>query len=394
MDSIYQKADDFVFKLFKEQLPSTFLYHNYNHTLRVVKSTKEIIEASEIAPKTQELLLLAAWFHDTGYVKNIKNHEEACTSFVSAFMQQHGYTKNDITQVKQCIFATKLTHEPKNLMESIIKDADTSHFSKPYFLELTEFLREELSLHKLCEFTTPEWLEENIKMFTQQHRYYTDYAAKNWKEGKDKNLLILLEKKKKEEDKLAKEKTKAALKAKYKNTTPERSIQTLYRTTLRNHIKLSDIADTKANILLSINAIIISFALGNIVPKLDAPSNRHLMIPTFILICFSVASIVLSIMSTKPNITNGEFTQEQLKNNKINILFFGNFYKMPFEQYANAMDQLIKNKDDIYNALTKDLYLLGIVLNRKYKLLRWTYTIFMTGILISVFSYILAFWLM
>lgn len=394
MDSIYQKADDFVFKLFKEQLPSTFLYHNYNHTLRVVKSTKEIIEASEIAPKTQELLLLAAWFHDTGYVKNIKNHEEACTSFVSAFMQQHGYTENDITQVKQCIFATKLTHEPKNLMESIIKDADTSHFSKPYFLELTEFLREELSLHKLCEFTTPEWLEENIKMFTQQHRYYTDYAAKNWKEGKDKNLLILLEKKKKEEDKLAKEKTKAALKAKYKNTTPERSIQTLYRTTLRNHIKLSDIADTKANILLSINAIIISFALGNIVPKLDAPSNRHLMIPTFILICFSVASIVLSIMSTKPNITNGEFTQEQLKNNKINILFFGNFYKMPFEQYANAMDQLIKNKDDIYNALTKDLYLLGIVLNRKYKLLRWTYTIFMTGILISVFSYILAFWLM
>ncbi|MGO3707282.1 MAG: Pycsar system effector family protein [Mesonia hippocampi] len=394
MDSIYQKADDFVFKLFKEQLPSTFLYHNYNHTLRVVKSTKEIIEASEIAPKTQELLLLAAWFHDTGYVKNIKNHEEACTSFVSAFMQQHGYAENDITQVKQCIFATKLTHEPKNLMESIIKDADTSHFSKPYFLELTEFLREELSLHKLCEFTTPEWLEENIKMFTQQHRYYTDYAAKNWKEGKDKNLLILLEKKKKEEDKLAKEKTKAALKAKYKNTTPERSIQTLYRTTLRNHIKLSDIADTKANILLSINAIIISFALGNIVPKLDAPSNRHLMIPTFILICFSVASIVLSIMSTKPNITNGEFTQEQLKNNKINILFFGNFYKMPFEQYANAMDQLIKNKDDIYNALTKDLYLLGIVLNRKYKLLRWTYTIFMTGILISVFSYILAFWLM
>ena len=47
-DNILEKADHFVLKLFTEQLPNTFIYHNYNHTQRVVKSTKELIEKSQI----------------------------------------------------------------------------------------------------------------------------------------------------------------------------------------------------------------------------------------------------------------------------------------------------------------------------------------------------------
>jgi len=231
-------------------------------------------------------------------------------------------------------------------------------------------------------------------MFTEEHKFYSDYAVEHWKPKKDENLLSLLESQKKLKKKYEKEEAKAKLKARYKNDNPERSIQTLYRTTLRNHIKLSDIADTKANILLSVNAIIISLALANIIPKLDAASNRHLMIPTLIMVCFCVASIVLSIMSTKPNVTTGEFTKEQVKNREINVLFFGNFHQMKFDQYNWAINEILKDKDYVYEALTKDLYYLGIVLNRKYKILRWTYTIFMTGIIISVISFVIAFWLM
>ena len=128
--------------------------------------------------------------------------------------------------------------------------------------------------------------------------------------------------------------------------------------------------------------------------ELDAASNRHLMFPTLIMVCFSVASIVLSIMSTRPNVTSGEFTKEQVKKREVNVLFFGNFHKMPFDQYNWALNEIMKDKDYVYEALTKDLYYLGIVLNRKYQILRWTYTIFMTGIIISVISYVMAFWLM
>src|SRR5690606_37838370 len=164
---------------------------------------------------------------------------------------------------------------------------------------------------------------------------------------------------------------------------PERSIQTLFRVTLRNHIKLSDIADTKANILLSVNAIIISLALANLIPKLDAASNRHLLVPTMILIVFSVASIILSIMSTRPNVTSGEFTKEQVKNREVNLLFFGNFHKMPFDQFKWGIKEMIRDKDYVYESMMLDLHLLGIVLQRKYMLLRLTYTVFMIGIIFS-----------
>jgi len=70
-------ADQFVLELFKEKLPNSYLYHNYNHTARVVKSTKEIVENSQINVKQKEALILAAWMHDTGYVENRDQHEDA-----------------------------------------------------------------------------------------------------------------------------------------------------------------------------------------------------------------------------------------------------------------------------------------------------------------------------
>ncbi len=386
-------ADQFVLELFKEKLPNSYLYHNYNHTARVVKSTKEIVENSQINVKQKEALILAAWMHDTGYVENRDQHEDASIEIAKKYMADQNIDSEIQTMVIELIASTKMGVEPKNELERILKDADASHFAKDYYAQTSEFLRQELILTNTQKFTPDEWREENIQMFTNKHRFYTDYAARNWKNQKDENLIELLKKVKKKRKKYKKEEIKAKLKAKYKDESPDRGVQTLYRTTLRNHIKLSDIADTKANILLSVNAIIISLALSNMIPKLDAPSNRHLLIPTLILVVFSVASIIMSILSTRPNVTTGEFTREQVKKKQVNILFFGNFHKMKYEQYQWAINEIIYDKDYIYEALTKDLYLLGVVLNKKYMLLRKTYTVFMVGIIVSVISFIMAFWL-
>lgn len=250
-----------------------------------------------------------------------------------------------------------------------------------------------MKLLKIRNYSTQEWIQENIKLFTQLHRFYTPYAIKNWQKKKDENLLELLNQDKDFRSKLKKEEEKAKVKAKYKNDSPERGIQTLYRVTMRNHLKLSDIADTKANILLSVNAIIISLAIANLIPDLDTPGNKQIMIPTLILVLFSVASIVGSILSTRPNVTTGEFTKEQVKNKEVNVLFFGNFHQMPYDQFEWAMQEIIKDQSYVYDSLTKDLYYLGIVLNKKYRLLRITYTIFMIGIISSVLSFILMFYL-
>jgi uncharacterized membrane protein len=161
--------------------------------------------------------------------------------------------------------------------------------------------------------------------------------------------------------------------------------------TIKNHIALSDIADTKANILLSVNAIIISLALSNLIPKLDNPSNDYLIYPTIIFVLFAIVSMILAVLATRPNVTSGEFTKEDVDNKNVNLLFFGNFHKMNLAEYEWAIQEMLKDKDYIYNSLTKDLYFLGIVLQRKYNLLRWTYTIFMIGMILSVIAFAISF---
>ena len=141
------------------------------------------------------------------------------------------------------------------------------------------------------------------------------------------------------------------------------------------------------------NAIIISISLSTLLPKLDNPSNNYLIIPSIIFILFIVASMILSILATRPNVTQGKFSKEDVKNKKVNLIFFGNFHKMSLQEFEWAMDEMMKDRDYLYGSLTKDLYFLGLVLNRKYNLLRTTYTVFMIGIIASVIAFGIAFYL-
>jgi hypothetical protein len=165
----------------------------------------------------------------------------------------------------------------------------------------------------------------------------------------------------------------------------------MFRITLSNHTRLSDIADSKANILLSVNAIIISIALSTLLPKLGSEKNEYLVMPTFIMLLFSVITIIFAILSTKPKVTSGEFTKEDLKNRKVNLLFFGNFYKMNLDDYTPAVREMMEDRDYLYDSMIRDLYYLGVVLNRKYRLLSITYQIFMVGIIVSVIAFVFAF---
>ena len=384
-ESLIEETQEFVLNLFKEHLPNTFIYHNYTHTKRVYESTKELIEHSDVDEKEAKILELTALLHDVGYTKTIDGHEEESVKIAQDFLTENNVDGSIIEGVSECIMATKFSREPEGKLERIIRDADSSHFGKDYFAEASEFLRKELELHHNRTYSAEEWRNSNINVLSKEHQFYTDYAIKNWQKRKDKNLAKLIKANKKQKKKYKKERVKAKYKAKYKDDSPQRGVQTFYRTALRNHIKLSDIADTKANILLSVNAIIISVVLANLISKLD--TNAYLTWPTVIFTVFSVISMVMSIIATRPNVTRGEFTKEDVMNQKVNLSFFGNFHKMELEEFEWAISEMLKDKDYIYKAMTKDLYFLGQVLERKYRLLRATYTVFMIGIIISLIAF-------
>ena len=218
MSEIVEKAESFVTEILENQLDPKFLYHNLRHTQRVVKSTKELLNFYKLDEAENEKLLLAAWFHDVGYTQSVDNHEEAGCKIVKQFLNQNKYPADGTEQICAAILATKRFHEPSNLIEEIIRDADASHFAQKSYWETTDFLKEELEQLNIARYSNKEWRDINIKMFRNEHQFYTDYAKENWEEGKDKNLKILVKEKKTEKE-IAK---KEALKAKYKSESPDR----------------------------------------------------------------------------------------------------------------------------------------------------------------------------
>jgi len=392
MKTLVVEAEKYVISYLNENLNFKYVYHNLAHTQRVVSKVKELFEASELDESEKAILQVAAWFHDTGFTKMIEGHEKESVKIASIFLKTHNVNTNTIETITNIILATQMDYVPKTQLEGIIKDADCAHVSSKKYDEYASLLRKEIELTLNKTISKPDWIKDNISFLTH-HTFYTDLAAKKWEKRKGKNLANLLQnqnKIKQDTEKLKQKKAELNFK-KEKLDLPERGIETMFRVALRNHITLSDIADTKANILLSVNAIMISLVLSNLVSKLDNPSNHYLIWPTAVFALFTVASIVLSVLATRPNVTSGKFTKEDVANKKVNLLFFGNFHKMKLDEFEWAMQEMMQDRDYLYSSLTKDLYFLGLVLNRKYNLLRVTYTVFMIGIIISVMAFVIAF---
>ena len=276
MDILIADVEKFVVGLLNENLDPSFVYHNLAHTQQVVAKTKEMIEGASLKEEDATALIIAAWFHDTGYTQKIEGHEKVSVEIATSFLTKQKAEADLIKKVTHLIAVTKMDFTPKSELEKIIRDADCAHIGSKNFSDSTQLLRNEWKSTTERSLSESEWLDENIDFLTNKHRFHTNFAALNWGKNKSKNLAQLLKAKKKLEQEGSKRKQKKEeLDFKKKKVAlPERGIETMFRVTLRNHITLSDIADTKANILLSVNAIIVSLVLSNLVSKLDNPSNR------------------------------------------------------------------------------------------------------------------------
>lgn len=381
-----EHIEKFVTTYLIENLNKDNLFHNLDRTKEVVTKTKELLANSKSEKVDEKALLTAAWFLHSGFAEGHDDHVKRSCRLADEYLSGNNVSKADADKIREYIASAWDDDDPKNVTVEILKDARTAFYGSENFKELIELQRMELNNFSVDTPTMAEWIKSYIEIFQGKHRYYTAYASEKWGAQKDKNTLKLISELKKSKNKKQKEK----LKVKLKNESPERAIQSMYRTQLRNHIKLSDIADTKANILLSVNAIIISLLLSNMIPNLGKPGNSYLIYPTVIFVIFSIASMVMSVLATRPKIENQELVDEGLGDENTNYLFFGNFYTLELKDFKAKIGKIIESKEAIYDSLTMDLYYLGIVLKKKYRLLRLTYTVFIIGIVLSVLAFAIA----
>ena len=163
----------------------------------------------------------------------------------------------------------------------------------------------------------------------------------------------------------------------------------MFRITSTNNQRLSDMADNKAQLLITVNSIILSLIISLVLRKLE--DNAFLIIPTFILLMVSLSCIIFSILATRPSIPDGLFSQNDIERKKVNLLFFGNFYKMALSDYSKGMITVMNDQEFLYGTLINDVYSQGVVLGRKYKLIRIAYNIFMFGLIAAVLAYIISY---
>lgn len=390
--TILKAAEKHIHELYALDDKNNLLYHSEKHAANVVDRVNEIAAHYDLSEDQVIALNLAAWFHDVGHLYTTPtDHEIKSAELAEQWMREHNLPEEMITLVKQLILATKLTVKPDTLMERIIKDADTFNMGTKEFKKTDKLLKEEM---RLRNFTTllVSW-EQNKLEILQNHEFYTDYAKELLNEVKQKNINRA---RNKTDDNVSNNAgtsmlasdTNSSKEAIKHNSIITKGIQTMLRTTSENHMQLSGLADSKANILISVNAIIISLILSVLIRKIEV--DTYLAIPTLIFLATSVVTIVLAIIATRPKITRGKFSREDVIHGKTNLLFFGNFYKTSLEDYKWGMSMMMRDPNYLYGGLVDDIYYLGTVLGKKYRILSIAYYVFMLGIIISVIAFVLA----
>ncbi|MDH7459647.1 DUF5706 domain-containing protein [Chitinophagaceae bacterium 26-R-25] len=376
-----------------------YSYHNLAHTQNVVASVGKIGRYYKLDDKDSFIVNAAAWYHDTGYqIGGGRDHEQQGAAMAENFLLARGVDQTTVEAIKNCILATKLPQAPQTLLEQIVCDADLYHLGTDEFGEQNKQVRKEMEQRLGKKITKHEWRLGTIKLF-EFHHYHTDYAHKFLDPVKQQNLEKLKSKEPEDESNKDKKVKKsnheqvavqpvAAENKKQKPDRPERGIETMFRITSNNHQRLSDMADNKAHIMITTTSIILSVLLSVMLRKLE--DNHHLIIPTILLLAVCVVTMTLSILSTRPSLPPGTFTPQDIADKKVNLLFFGNFYRMNYEEYSDAMQYMMSDREFLYGNLTRDVYSQGVVLGRKYRLLRAGYNVFMFGVIVSVIAYSIA----
>jgi predicted metal-dependent HD superfamily phosphohydrolase len=399
-EQLLSAARNYVTEFFSHHIQPEFVFHSLTHTEEVVEACSYIAENEELNDDDRLALLLAAWFHDTGYDLGVgAGHEDRSIQIATDFLKKHQADERLIGKVTSAIEATRMPQSPVTLLDKIICDADLHHLSTPDFKAKSQLLKQEREWLLNREITKKEWRKNNIQ-FLESHKYFTTYGQQNLEPKKLENLASLNKRKGDKEDERRIEKEESfpyvfeqssydALDPASQQKNTERGIQTMFRTTSNNHFQLSSLADGKANIMISVNAIIISVVLTILLVRL--PYYPNYVLPTVVLVITCLGAMIFAILATRPSVNEGKFNEEDIRAKKTNLLFFGNFHQMQLEEYQWGMNEMLKDREYLYNSMIKDIYFLGVVLAKKYKLLRISYTIFMFGLILSVIAFVIAY---
>ena len=393
--NILMEAGVFVLDFFNQNEASGLTYHNYQHAVELVSLVENIGLATEETPafskEVIEIAQLAAWFYNTGFLKNYDHSKEQSIEYLKAFLENHQFPTERITRAVNCINVTRSGGNPSTEEQQLFSDALNALQTCESFFERSPLLRLEWELVQNRYLSNFDWNQIQLQ-YLLQARFYTPYAKIHFEPIVAQNILI--QKSKVEKSKLTgtsplEEDGSIRNFQGLERKLPSSAIQTFFRANYRNHINLSAIADNKANIMISVNAILISVLISLLTYKNITETNPMVLMPVVIFLVINMISLVFAVLSIRPKVTslNSESTSPSVA--KKNIVFFGNFVNLNLEKYEEAVDAMFRDGELLYGNMVRDLYYLGKVLDKKYRYLTIAYNTFMVGFVATVITFLI-----
>lgn len=389
-DKSTRKLTVFVSKFFYDRIDPGYCFHQIQFNTYVVRSALRIANSFKLNKRDSFVLKAAALLQYIGYCQGKLMHEERSCDIGSNFLRELSIPPEDIGNICRLILSTKPEHRPADVLEKILTDANYYYYGSKSFEKWNKKSYREYQFSCPQNFLTIESWKKAMIEHMCHHRFHTTYCRLRLAKQKTKNIKTLskhIMKEPGDKSSTVNESLHLERSEKDKKKKPEKGVDTMFKIASSNGQRLSSMADNKAHILITVNSIILSAIISLLVRKLD--TETYLIIPTIIILAVSLSSMTFSILATRPDISKGTFQARDLASENINLLFFGNFYKMPVEEYEKGMVQMMESSDFLYSALIRDAHAQGAVLGRKYRQLRLAYNIFMFGLILAVFAFVL-----
>jgi predicted metal-dependent HD superfamily phosphohydrolase len=189
-ENLVEKTASHVAALLRSSLPEWAVYHGLPHTIETVNICASLAADAHLTGNDLEVLLVAAWFHDTGYIEGPEGHEQRSVDRAREFMIDNGCSSGMIEEVASAIFSTKLPQTPRSEVEEILCDADVSHAGREDFFEKSVQLREEMEGRLGRVYTDGEWFRFNLA-FLESHPFHTGQAKTRFSRQRSENIRIL-----------------------------------------------------------------------------------------------------------------------------------------------------------------------------------------------------------
>jgi hypothetical protein len=396
-------------RLYVEKADDRLFYHNLAHTGRLLESVNRINDHFKLDDRNYFIVCAALWLYDLEIISS-DNGKIKTTSLSDGLLDSLQISDAEREEIKNCILTANGFRQPETVNEKIVCDVLSFYLGSPYFSEYNKLRRQETEAITSEKIKGAVWRSRTVLLF-ENHQYQTPFCQNLLNKVKEENLKALIslhgEKHNHKQKHIESQKQKQNVNElpekmlghqivhppgwKYKSKHHLSGVETVFRNSSSNHLNLSVMADNKAFIMISVNSILISLGIGLIIGKFVLIPK--LFIPTVLLLFVNVFTIIYSVLATRPGLMKGKFTMEDVQNKKVDLLFFGNFFKMPLVDFEYGMKQMMDDSDFLYDNLIRDIYAQGQILGRKFRLLRSSYNIFMYGTASVVVAYIISFFL-